>query len=60
MTMYAKNLPIPPKFDYPFQQQQRYSGAFIISDNPQPPKELPAETLQKIEETVRRMTPSQG
>jgi hypothetical protein len=56
MTMYSKNLPIPPKFDYPYQQQQRYSGSFIVSKAPPIPKELGAETLRELEETVGKIS----
>ena len=51
--MYSKNLPVPPKFDYPYQQQQRYSGSFVVSSNPPKKTELSTSTLRELEQTVR-------
>lgn len=53
--MYAKNLPIAPKFDYPYQEQQRYSGSFTSSKSPEPLKAIPEETLKKLEEGARML-----
>lgn len=46
--MYAKNLPSPPKFNFPYQQQQRYSGSFVQAEKPERQETLSTETLQKI------------
>lgn len=56
--MYAKNATIPPKFDYPYQSQQRYSGSFIYAPDPTPPKALPKDTLEAITESAKRLTPA--
>lgn len=53
MAMYSKNLPVPPKFDYPYQQQQRYSGSFVVANNPPKKTEFSAETLRELEHNVR-------
>ena len=55
MIMYAKILPTPPKFDYPYQQQQRYSGSFVVASSPPPTKELSAQMLKDLEETARTL-----
>lgn len=55
MIMYSKNLPVPPKFDYPYQQQQRYSGSFIISEDAPKPKKLAAKTLKELEKTAEKL-----
>lgn len=53
--MYAKNQPVPPKFDYPYQEQQRYSGSFVSPKTPEVPRTLSADTIAKIAETVKRL-----
>lgn len=53
--MYAKNLPVPPKFDFPYQEQQRYSGSVTTQKQPQLPKLLSAETLKRLEEGVKNL-----
>ena len=50
--MYAKNLPIPPKFDYPYQEQQRYSGALVISSHQVPGTQFSDETKKTIGKIV--------
>ena len=53
MIMYAKSLPTPPKFNYPYQEQQRCSGSFVTSETRVQPEALPKETLDKIAASVR-------
>jgi hypothetical protein len=55
MIMYSKNLPIPPKFDYPYQQQQRYSGSFVTSEDAQKPAKLADRTLSELEKTFEKL-----
>jgi hypothetical protein len=56
--MYAKNLPVPLKFDYPYQQQQRYSGSFVVADNQEKPKKLSEEVLRLLDETTSKLVSS--
>lgn len=53
--MYAKNLPVAPKFDYPYQEQQRYSGSFTTTKQAEPPKPLSHDTLSQLAESVKRL-----
>lgn len=55
MTMYAKNLPVPPKFDFPYQQQQRYSGSLVTPTAPKPAQPLSRDTLSQVEETAKKL-----
>lgn len=59
MTMYAKNLPSPPKFNFPYQQQQRYSGSFVVTDAPEKRECLSEDTLRKISASAKKLEPIQ-
>lgn len=60
MTMYAKNLPTPPKFNFPYQQQQRYSGALVIVASSDREDRLSQDTIKKLEEAARKLEAIQG
>lgn len=51
--MYAKNNEVPLKFDYPYQKQQRVSGALIL-DHDRPLKSLSHEAVQAIEDSLQK------
>jgi len=53
--MYAKNLPVPPKFDYPYQEQQRYSGSLVYPKVRHEGTDLPDETIRQVEEALRKL-----
>lgn len=59
MIMYAKNLPIPPKFNFPYQQQQRYSGSFVVVSQADRQPGLSEDTIRKIEETAKKLEAAQ-
>lgn len=58
--MYAKSLPMPPKFDFPYQQQQRHSGSLVTPATPKPILPLSQDTLQKVQETAKKLEASKG
>lgn len=58
MTMYAKLISSPPKFDYPYQEQQQQSGSFVTSDKKAKPPALSAEKIRELEEQMRKLVPT--
>lgn len=56
--MYAKSVQSPPRFDYPYQEQQRYSGAFVVSRGAERAEPLPQRTIQEITEAAQKLAPS--
>lgn len=58
MTMYAKLIGSPPKFDYPYQEQQQQSGSFVTSDREPLPQALSPEDIRELEEQLRRLAPA--
>lgn len=57
--MYAKNQPVPQKFDFPYQKQQRYSGSFVTKGH-KPLEPLSHDELAKIEETAKKLEEAQS
>ena len=53
--MYAKNQPAAPKYDFPFQEQQRYSGSFVVKPKTQESQKLSDDTIRAIEESARKL-----
>lgn len=56
--MYAKDLPVPPKVEFPYQAQQRYSGSFVVTEGAGPRKAFSPQEVAILEENVRRLEPS--
>lgn len=56
--MYAKSVQSPPRFEYPYQEQQRYSGAFVVSQGADPAERLPQQTIREITEAAEKLAPA--
>lgn len=55
MTMYSKNTHTPPKFDYPYQKQQRLSGSSSPASEKQPATHLPKKTLSEMSKSAKKL-----
>lgn len=56
--MYAKSVPVPPKFDYPYQEQQRYSGSFIVHEGKPEAPSISETTLREIGAAAEKLIPT--
>lgn len=56
--MYAKSVPVPPKFDYPYQEQQRYSGSFVVGDHGNDRPSISESTIREIGAAADRLIPA--
>lgn len=55
--MYAKSVQSPPRFDFPYQEQQRYSGEFVVSQGAEPSAKLPQQTIREIARAAEKLSP---
>lgn len=59
MTMYDKSVPVPPKFDYPYQEQQRYSGSFVVREGGKDAPTISETTIREIAQAAERLIPTE-
>lgn len=57
--MYAKNVSTPPKFNFPYQEQQRYSGSLIIRPKSEHSEKLSEDAVRKITASAKKLETAQ-
>jgi hypothetical protein len=53
--MHSKYASNPPKYDYPYQKQQRLSGSSSPAPEKQAEKHLPTRTLREMSESAEKL-----